>query len=170
MDLTILDWVLFAVTAFFMVVGLFRGFSGQLGSLAGLAAGLAIGYFLFSHLHRLVASGNWVTGSAAQNAVAAIADFVAALVAFGLVRRIVAKFVSFLVPQPMNAIAGALVGLVKGAVAVGVLTGVGLVQTGRFSDGFLAAHSTFVKTVGSLADSYMQGASMSTNNQRPTEQ
>ena len=32
-----LDWVLFGVTAFFIVVGLFRGFSGQLGSFVGIA-------------------------------------------------------------------------------------------------------------------------------------
>ena len=159
MDLTILDWVLFSVAAFFMVAGLFRGFSGQLGSLAGLVAALAVGYFLFSRIRDLAASGNWVTGEAAQSGVAAAVDFVVALVVFGLVRRMVAKFVSFLVPQPMNAIAGSLVGLLKGGVAVGLLTGAGLVQTGRFSEGYFAAHSTFVKVVGSLADSYMQGAS-----------
>ena len=168
MDLTLLDWVLFAVAAFFMVVGLFRGFSGQLGSLAGLAAGLAAGYFLFASLRGLIVSGNWITGETAQNGTAAVVDFVVALVVFGLVRRIVARFVSFLVPQPMNAIAGALVGLLKGAVVVGLLTGAGLVQTGRFSDGFFAAHSTFVKVVGSLADSYMQGASHAAGNHLPT--
>lgn len=158
MDLTALDWVLFAVAAFFTVVGLFRGFSGQLGSLAGLAAALLAGYFLFAPLRGMVASGNWVTGSAAQGGVAAALDFVAALVAFGIVRRIVAKFVAFMVPQPMNAIVGAAVGLLKGMVAVGILTGAGFVQTGRFSDSYFAANSSFVKMVGSIADSYTQGA------------
>lgn len=168
MDLTILDWVLFAIVAFFVVMGLFQGFSGQLGSLAGLAAGLAAGYFLFAVIRAFIVSGNWITGETAQNGVAAVADFVVALVVFGLVRRIVAKFVSFLVPQPMNALAGALVGLVKGTVGIGLMTGVGIVQTGRFSDGFFAAHSTFVKAVGSLADSYMHGASQSAGNHLPT--
>jgi len=157
-ELTVLDWVLFGVTAVFIVLGLFRGFSGQLGSLVGLAVALIAGYFLFSPLRAMVAAGNWVSGGAAQSGVAAGLDFVAVLVVFGLVRRLVAKFVSFLVPQPMNALAGGLVGLFKGAVAVAGLTGVGLVQTGRFSEGFFAAHSTFVKMLGSLADAYMQGA------------
>lgn len=147
------------MAAFFIVVGLFRGFSGQLGSLAGIVAALVVGYFLFAPIRCLVVSGNWITGETAQSGVASAMDFVVALVVFGLVRRIVAKFVSFLVPQPMNAIAGGAIGLVKGMVAVGLLTGVGLVQTGRFSEGFFAAHSTFVKVVGSVADSYMQGAS-----------
>ena len=158
MDLTVLDWVLFSVAAFFTVVGIFHGFSGQLGSFAGLSAALAAGYFIFAPLHGAVVSGNWVTGEVAQNGLAAVLDFVIALVVFGVVRRIVAKFVSFLVPQPMNAIAGGLVGLFKGAVAVAALTGVGLVQTGRFSEGFFAAHSSFVKALGSFADAYMQGA------------
>jgi uncharacterized membrane protein required for colicin V production len=102
--------------------------------------------------------GNWVSGETAQNAVAGILDLVIALVVFGLVRRIVARFVSFLIPQPMNAIVGALIGLLKSVVLVGMLAAVGLVQTGRFSEGFFAARSTFVKSIGTLADSYMQGA------------
>ena len=158
MDLTVLDWVLSGVTAFFIVVGLFQGFSGQLGSFVGIAVALVAGYFLFSPLRAMVAAGNWVTGGSAQSGVAAVLDFIAVLIVFGLVRRAVAKFISFLVPQPMNALAGGLVGLFKGAVAVAILTGVGLVQTGRFSEGFFAAHSAFVKMLGSFADAYMQGA------------
>lgn len=159
MELTVLDWVLFALAAFFAVVGLFRGFSGQFGSLVGLVAALVAGYLLFAPIRGFVAAGNWITGETAQSGAAAVVDFVVALVVFGLVRRIVAKFISFLVPQPMNAIVGGVVGIVKGVVAVGLLTGAGLVQTGRFSEGFFAAHSTFVKMVGALADSYVQGAS-----------
>ena len=165
MELTALDWVLFSVAAFFTTVGLFWGLSGQFGSLAGIVAALAIGYFLFAPMRSFMVSGGWVSGEAAQNGAAAVADFIVVLVVFGLVRKIVAKFVSFLVPQPVNAIAGAFVGLVKGSVFVGLLTGVGLVQTGRFSEGFFASHSTFVKAIGSIADSYMQGASRSDNNQ-----
>ena len=106
MDLTVLDWALFAVSAFFIVVGLFRGFSGQIGSFAGLAAALVAGYFLFAPLRAMVVAGNWVTGAAAQGAVAAVLDFVVAIIAFGVVQRLVAKFVAFMVPQPMNALAG----------------------------------------------------------------
>jgi uncharacterized membrane protein required for colicin V production len=157
-DLTVLDWIIFAVAAFFMVAGLFRGFSGQLGSLAGIASALLTGYFLFAPLKGVVTGGNWVSGETAQNALAGVADFTAMLIVFGIVRRIVARFVSFLIPQPMNAIAGAMIGLIKSAVVVGLLSGIGLIETGRFSDGFFAARSTFVKMAGKVADSYMQGA------------
>jgi uncharacterized membrane protein required for colicin V production len=157
-DLTALDWALFALTAFFTVVGLFQGFSGQLGSLAGLAAALIAGYFMFAPLRAMVTAGNWVTGAAGQGVVAGVIDTVVTLIAFGVVRRIVAKFVAFMVPQPMNAIAGGLVGLLKGMVAVCILTGVGFVQTGKFSESYFAAHSSFVRAMGAIADSYIQGA------------
>jgi uncharacterized membrane protein required for colicin V production len=157
-ELTVIDWIIFAVTAFFTVVGLFKGFSGQLGSLAGMISALIIGYFVFAPMRGMVAGGNWVSGETAQAAVAGIIDFAIMLVVFGIVRRIVAKFVSFLVPQPMNAIIGAIIGLIKSVIVVGILVGVGLVQTGRFSEGFFAAHSTFVKLAGSLAESYIEGA------------
>ena len=121
-------------------------------------AALSVGYFLYSPIKGFVVDGNWVSGDTAQGAVAGIMDFVATLVVFGVVRRLVAKFVSFLIPQPMNAIAGALIGLLKSFVIVGVLAGVGVLQTGRFSEGFFAARSTFVKMAGGVADSYMQGA------------
>ncbi|MBQ9739939.1 MAG: CvpA family protein, partial [Kiritimatiellae bacterium] len=54
MELTVIDWIIFAVTAFFTVVGLFRGFSGQLGSLVGMVVALAAGYFLFAPLKGIV--------------------------------------------------------------------------------------------------------------------
>lgn len=159
MDLTALDWGIFAVAAFFTVVGLFKGFSGQLGSLAGMGAALLAGYFMFAPVKSVMLACGWVSGEAVVNTAAAAVDFAAMLVVFGLVRRIVARFVSFLVPQPMNAIAGGAVGLLKSAVIVGLFTGAGLIQTGRFSEGFFAAHSVFVRTVGLLADSYVAGAS-----------
>ena len=105
MELTALDWVLFAVTAFFMTVGLFWGFSGQLGSLAGIAAALAAGYLLFAPVRSLIAVNGWISGETAQNGAASVVDFTLGLVVFGLVRLIVAKFVSLLIPQPLNAIA-----------------------------------------------------------------
>lgn len=158
MELTVIDCIIFAVAAFFTVIGLFKGFSGQLGSIVGIAAALVAGYFLFSPIKDFVSGGNWVSGDTVQKSVAGVADFAVMLVVFGVVRRIVARFVSFLVPQPMNAIAGGVIGLLKSTVIVGLLVGVGLIQTGRFSEGFFASRSIFVKMAGMLADSYMQGA------------
>lgn len=158
MDLTVLDWVLLGVIVFFAVVGLFRGFSGQLGSLAGIVCALVAGYFLYAPALSWINSGGWFTGDAMQKGAGALAVFVVSLVIFGLIRRIVARFVSFLVPQPANALIGALVGVIKGSVLVGILAGAGLVQTGRFSEGFFASRSILVRMIGSVADAYVQGA------------
>ncbi|MBO5941591.1 MAG: CvpA family protein [Kiritimatiellae bacterium] len=153
MNFTVLDWILAAVVAFFTVMGLFKGFSGQLGSLAGMAAALVAGYFLFMPIKGFVIECDWVSGIVANNAIASILDFILMLVVFGCVRRIVAKFVSLLVPQPMNAILGGLIGVLKSLMIVGILAATGILQSERLSDGFLASHSQIVKAVGQLVDS-----------------
>ena len=158
MELTAIDWGICSVAVFCAVVGLFRGFSGQLGSFAGMVAGLCAGYFLFSPVKGFVVECNWASGAVAQNALSGMLVFLSMLVVFGFVRRVVAKFVSFLVPQPMNAIAGALVGLMKSAVVVVILAWIGMIQTGSFSGGFFSARSVLVKETGKLADACMQGA------------
>ena len=158
MDLTVLDWVLFGVMAFLAVVGLFRGFSGQLGSLAGMAAALTTGYFAYAPILQFTVAGRYFTEEPVQKGAAALAVFILGLIAFGIVRRIVARFVSFLVPQPTNAIVGALAGLLKSLVIIGLFAGSGLIQTGRFSEGFFASRSSIVRMVGSVADMYVQGA------------
>lgn len=157
MELSILDWVILAVVAFFTVSGLFMGFSGQFGSIVGIVFGLAVGYLLFAPIKEWVVAAEWVSSTAANNAIACVSDFVVILVTFGVVRKAVAKFVSFLVPQPMNAIAGGAVGFVKASLALGVLSGIGFIQTGRFAEGFFAEHSNFVEMAGRILDFCVQG-------------
>lgn len=161
MDLTVIDWIIFIVSAFFTVVGLFRGFSGQLGSLAGMVTAILVGYFLFSPLKGFVADSDWASGAATQAALSGVLVFVIMLVAFGLVRMVVAKFVSLLVPQPLNAILGGLIGVAKSVVGIGLIAGIGLIQTGHFSEGFIASRSIFVKMLGTCMDCCIQGSSQS---------
>lgn len=158
MEFAALDWGIITVVSFFTVVGLFKGFSGQLGSLVGMAAALVAGYFLYAPLKAVAGGFSWVSSLIACNAVAGVMDFVCMLVVFGIVRRIVSRFVSFLVPQPINAILGALIGFVKGAVPLGIFIVAGYLQTGLCSRGFFATHSVLVKTAGELADLHIPGA------------
>ncbi|MGN0852012.1 MAG: CvpA family protein [Kiritimatiellia bacterium] len=159
MDWTVLDYVLFAVMAFVVGVGLFRGLSGELGSLAGFAAALAAGYFLYGVAKGLAwKAGLGARGDAVWTVSAAALDFVFALVAYGLVRMLVSKFVSFLLPQPANALLGALGGLFKSVVLLGLLTGVGMVAPGEYATGFCAAHSLVIRTIAGWADAYVEGA------------
>ena len=154
MELMPLDFVLAGLAALLAGIGLFRGLSGELGSLAGFAAASGAGVFLVGLSHRCASA----IGFAENVAATYVIDFVFALLAFGLVRWIVAKFVSLMVPQPTNAFLGMVSGLFKGAVAIGLLAGLGLMQPGTYSTGFFATHSTVVHMVATWADTNLAEA------------
>ena len=155
MELQPLDFVLLGIVILLTGIGLFRGLSGELGSIAGFAAASLAGFCLLDVARACAASfgfGNYVAPAAY------VIDFVFALVAFGIARWIVAKFVSVLVPQPTNAFLGMLGGLFKGAVVIGLLTGVGLMRAGTYSTGFFATYSTIVREVALWADAHLAEA------------
>ena len=155
MELMPLDFALAGLAVLLAGIGLFRGLSGELGSLAGFAAASGAGFFLIGFA-RVCAEA---VGFGQYAATAAyVVDFVFALVAFGLVRWIVAKFVSVMVPQPTNAFLGMVSGLLKSAVAIGLLAGFGLMQPGTYSTGFFATHSTVVRMVATWADANLAEA------------
>ena len=149
MELQPLDFVLLGGVILLAGIGLFRGLSGELGSIAGFAAASLAGFCLLDAAR--VCSASFGFGDYAAPA-AYVIDFVFALVAFGIARWIVAKFVSVLVPQPTNAFLGMVGGLFKSAVVLGLLTGVGLMSAGTYSTGFFAAHSTIVREIAVWAD------------------
>ena len=155
MELLPLDFVLVGIVVLLAGIGLFRGLSGELGSLAGFAAASGAGFSLIG-LARDCADGIGLDQYAATAAY--VIDFVFALVAFGIARWIVAKFVSVMVPQPTNAFLGLLGGLFKGAVVIGLLTGFGLMQPGTYSTGFFATHSAIVGTTAAWADANLAEA------------
>ena len=149
MELLPLDYVLVGVAVLLAGIGLFRGLSGELGSIAGFAAAGLAGFCLTGAARSCVLA----LGLEAHATPAAyVVDFVFALVAFGIVRWIVAKFVSVLVPQPTNAFLGMLGGLFKSAVAVCLLAGIGLMPAGTYSKGFFATHSMVVREIAAWAD------------------
>jgi len=92
------------------VVGLFRGLSGGLGTLGGLAAATAAGWFLFDPISSLIISRGWLTGSLEQRIAAIVVDGIIGLLAFGIVRKLIEKFVRYLVSRPFDAFLGAIVG------------------------------------------------------------
>ena len=155
MELMPLDFVLAGLAALLAGIGLYRGLSGELGSLAGFAAASGAGFLLIGFARTCVVA----LGFGKYAAMAAyVLDFVFSLVAFGLARWIVAKFVSVMVPQPTNAFLGMLSGLFKSAVVIALLAGFGLMQPGTYSTGFFATHSTIVREVAVWADASLAEA------------
>ena len=153
-ELAAIDLVLLGGVALLVGIGLFRGFSGELASLAGIVAAVVAGASLYAFAHAGVRACGFNKGDAVETVAAGVADFVLGLVTFGFVRWAVNKFVSFLVPQPTNALLGGLCGLVKSAAVLVLLTGVGFMQPGTYTQGYLATRSQISHTLAEKADSY----------------
>ena len=160
MEFTTLDIILVAIMAALGGWGMWRGIAGELAAVAWIATALGVGFFSYAPMHSVVESfmsAGGKGGGGASLAAIGMTVFVA-LVAALLVRFVVRKFVSFLLPQPWNAILGGFVGVLKGAVLVAALTAVGLVQTGPLASGFFASRSALVGLLARAADSYKSGA------------
>jgi len=154
MQLTPIDMVLLGAVALLAGIGLFRGLSGELASLAGFAAATAVGFFAYGFAHLAACSFGFNGGDMLELVAAGVIDFVLVLLAFGIVRWIVNKFVSCLVPQPTNALLGAASGAVKGCLLLVLLTGFGFMAPGSYSTGFFAGRSSIIHAIASFADSY----------------
>lgn len=158
MDATTLDYVLLAVIGALAVIGLFKGFSGWLGTLSGAGAAALAGYFAFGSCIKAAAACPWVSGPFVHLA-GAVLDFLLSLVVFGLVRRLAGKFFSFLLPQPLNALAGMAGGLLLGMIFLVFLAGTAFFEGGLLAEGFVASHSRLVRFAASVVDAHLEGRS-----------
>ena len=153
MDFTTFDFVLLGVLALMVVIGLFRGFSGTLGVVAGFAAALAAGYFLVDAARQcVVAVGLGAQGGTLASGATAVVDFVFGLLAFGIVRWIVSKFVRALVPQPTDAILGALCGVATFGLVLAILVGAERLLPDDLN-GILSTHSVLIRQAVALLTS-----------------
>ena len=157
MDLATFDYVLLAAIGVLTVVGLFKGLSGWLGTLIGALAASLAGWFGFGYCLTAASFCQWVSGPFVPLA-AAILDLLAALVVFGLVRRLAARFFTFLLPQPLNAIVGMAGGVFLGLVIVVLVAGTAFFEGGPLSEGFAASHSRIVHFAASVLDAQLEGA------------
>lgn len=135
-----LDVAVYLLAGVFAAIGLWRGLSGELANFCAILAALACGI----PVHSFVAPYAAQTGlSAAGSALASWGATVAAcIVVFGLVYKIIGKTVSFLVPQPTNAIFGIAIGAVKGFLIAAVA--IGFLRTAGLDSGFAASRDTLV--------------------------
>ena len=147
---TVLDWVLAGGTAVLAVLGLFLGFAGQVGTLAGFAAASAAGYFL----HGVALQCALLLGFSAETASVPgiVLDLVFALLAFGFARLAVKRFVRICLGPIANSLLGAVVGVVVGGGAIGFLAGMGAAQAGAHGQSPFAENSVIVRTVAGWLD------------------
>ena len=109
-DLSIGQIALLACVAVGAVIGLFRGLSGGLGTVCGLAASIAAGWFALDPISEFFTARGWFNEPLALRAAALATDGLMGLVVFGLVRRALEKFVRFLVPRTLDSLLGAAAG------------------------------------------------------------
>ena len=102
---TIQDYVVLTITLVSTILGLFIGFSGAVAFFCGLASA-AVAAKMGWAFSADYFSADWSR---------ALVTLVITLLAFGLVRVIIRKFVHVLLAQPADAIFGAIAALISGA-------------------------------------------------------
>ena len=142
---TTLDWVLVALTVASTCLGLFLGFAGQIATVAGFGAAAAAGYFLFGTALECAVLVGFSAGSATIPG--AVVDLVFALLAFGLVRLAVKRFVAGCLGGLANSLLGAVVGFVVACAGIGLLSGVGTSWTDAEGKNPFAENSVLIRRV-----------------------
>lgn len=108
---TIADIAIGIMALIFLSIGLYRGISGELASAAGFAGAFAVAFFLYGYASSLAEKTG--CSPALFPVVAGAIDLGFGIIAYGLIRVLVNKFVSMCVPQPTNALLGMVLGGVK---------------------------------------------------------
>ena len=158
MDLTVVDYVLLAAFGVLAIIGLFRGFSGWMGTVIGAVVSAAVGYFSFGYCLSLAAASPWVSGPCVRIA-AALLDMLATLLMFCLVRSLAKRFFSFVISQPFDALIGLAGGIFLGMVLTVLLAGTAFFEGGRLTEGFLASHSRIVRIAAAALEARLEGPS-----------
>ena len=138
-------------------IGVYRGLSGELASLLGFVAAVVAGFGLYGSVNAGVRAVGFNKGDATELVATGVSVFLLSIVAFGVTWRIINKFVSFLVPQPTNALVGALSGAFKSLVFLLLLAGVGFVRPGTYAQSGLSKQSQVVHTLAAWVDSFYAG-------------
>ena len=156
METTAFDYALLAGIGILAAVCAFKGLSGLTGILAGCCAAIAAWIFLLGPcLHAVVASG-LVSGALVRIAAAGL-DLILSVVAFGIAHRLARRFLSFLVPQPIDALAGMAIGLGAGAIALAILAATAFLEGTVPSKGFMASHSRLVGIAAPVVEASLEG-------------
>ena len=157
MNLSPIDIALLGGVALMVGIGVYRGLSGELASLLGFVAAVVAGFGLYGSVNAGVRAVGFNKGDATELVATGVSVFLLSIVAFGVTWRIINKFVSFLVPQPTNALLGAVSGIFKSLVFLLLLAGVGFVRPGTYAQSGLSKQSQVVHTLAAWVDSFYAG-------------
>lgn len=156
MNAEVIDYALTCLAVGLVAWGLIRGLAGELASFAWITGLSVSGYFGYSWCGNLISRFVRKEGVSAD-AMAIFLTILLALAAALLIRALVKKCVSFVVPQPWNAVFGGLCGAGKTILIIAILAGVGFTRPGEFSNGYMAQHSKIVAAFASFMDARSGG-------------
>ena len=109
---------------FFILRGAWRGLTGELAPLAGIAACLGVVFFAYGPLRATLASTLTGLDGQAHTFYAAVTVAVIGGILFLVVAQLIKRVGEVLVPQPFNAILGALIGAGKVFLIASLIAGV----------------------------------------------
>ena len=145
-----LDWVLVGSTAALIVLGVFLGVSGQLAMLAGFGVAGLIANLLWRLAFQCAVCMGFSIESATVPAI--IVDLVFAIIAFGIARICVKRFVTKCLGRLANSLLGATAGALFGCCIVGFLAGIGSAAPGEHGRSPFVSRSVIVSKVADWAD------------------
>lgn len=135
----IVSTVCVVVLLLFILRGAWRGLTGELAPLAGLVACGGIIWFGYAPLKTLLAERFTALQPDAQTFYAALVILLIGGAAFFLVGHLIKKIGEWVVPQPFNAILGALIGGAKAFVLISLVMGSFLVIREKINQTFRAS-------------------------------
>lgn len=109
----ILSTLIVILLVFFTLRGAFRGFSGELAPLVGLISCIGILWYGYQPIQKALIASFPQWDATACSFYAAIVVAICGGLFFLIVSRLIRKLVSCILPQPFDAILGALTGAVK---------------------------------------------------------
>ena len=116
----------------FLVRGAIRGFSGELAPLIGIIAFIGTLWYGYPPAQAFIQRSYPTMDAGACVFYSALATTLIACLTFWIACALVKKLVSTIIPQPFNAILGALIGALKVVIIVSVVGGLITVAQDRF--------------------------------------
>lgn len=132
--MTLVTMLISAVLLFFLIRGAFRGLSGELAPLCGVAAGLSIVYGVYPHLKAGIDRFFAQADSSNRLFYAALGVLILGAVGYFATAAIIRRLTRRCLPQPYDAIFGALFGGAKCFIFISLIAAVVTLAKTWFKD------------------------------------
>ncbi len=120
--MNIIALITLIVLLFFVIRGAFRGFSGEMANVVGLAACIGTFWFAYQPVNKSLSYIPQIAPEA-TGFYATLIVFIVGAVLFFVISKIVNRIGALIIPQPFNAILGAIAGGAKAILFISIVAG-----------------------------------------------